>query len=216
MKKRYVKIYSRRTCANLQQRKWIISIQAKIATYLTQGPEGQFYYRMVSTVLARDKNWIWWKLKRCPSIVKEPLGIDDYLGAIKGCTDATANRRMRARPVGSMDLTFLSEADKSQGLESLKDLSRCAIPTIDNLLHESSTCELDLDFAEGEEKEILRARIDSLTWRAVRATARTSLSRLDKLEPDKKLKDIIDQETQAHEERNGTVGPDSRKVIEAV
>ncbi|KAG8626827.1 hypothetical protein KVT40_005772 [Elsinoe batatas] len=170
-----------------EKKAWVQSARAKIAGYLQQGPDGNFYYRMVSTVLARDKNWIWWKIQKCPPIVADAVPADDFIEAKKALANATANRRMRARPMGAMDLTFLSEADGAKGLDKLKDPARFSTPSVPELLAEATRSELDLDFAEGEEKQAIQAKIDSISWRAIRATSRTMLSQLDKLDPTKKI-----------------------------
>ncbi|KAF2226284.1 THO complex, subunit THOC1 [Elsinoe ampelina] len=170
-----------------EKKAWVQSARAKIAGYLQQGPDGNFYYRMVSTVLARDKNWIWWKIQKCPPIVADAVPADDFIEAKKAAANATANRRMRARPMGAMDLTFLSEADGAKGLDKLKDPARFSTPSVPELLAEATRSELDLDFAEGEEKQAIQAKIDSVSWRAIRATSRTMLSQLDKLDPTKKI-----------------------------
>lgn len=79
---------------------------------------------MVDTVLSRDKNWVRWKLESCPSIVKDAVDPGDHSTAKSGARNATANRRMKSKPMGAIDVTFLSEADNAKGLERLKDPSR--------------------------------------------------------------------------------------------
>ena len=41
--------------------KWASDMKKKIADYLKQGAEGPYFYRMVETVLSRDKNWVRWR-----------------------------------------------------------------------------------------------------------------------------------------------------------
>ncbi|PNS17111.1 hypothetical protein CAC42_7165 [Sphaceloma murrayae] len=196
-----------------EKKAWVQSARAKIAAYIQQGPDGNFYYRMVSTVLARDKNWIWWKIQKCPPIVADAMPAEDFVEAMKSVVTMTANRRMRARPMGAMDLTFLSEADSAKGLDKLKDPARFSTPGITELVTEATRTELDLDFAEGEEKEAIQARIDSITWRAIRATSRTSLSKLDKLEPSKKIAEVLAGETESGERAN--VDSESPAVVQS-
>jgi len=95
-----------------------------IATYLKEQPDGHIYYRMVDTVLSRDKNWARWKMEGCPEIKRAPVPTQDFLDARAGANRKSASKRLRATPVGSVDLTFLSDADNDQGLEVLKDPSR--------------------------------------------------------------------------------------------
>lgn len=154
---------------------------------------------MVSTVLARDKNWIWWKIQKCPPIVADAVSADEFVEAKKSTATSTANRRMRARPMGAMDLTFLSEADSAKGLDKLRDPARFSTPSVPELMTEATRTELDLDFAEGEEKEAIQAKIDSISWRAIRAASRTSFSKLDKLEPSKKIAEVLAGEPEGGE-----------------
>ena len=97
-----------------------------IATYLQQGPEGKFYYRMVDTVLSRDKNWVRWKAENCPPIERPPISGEEFVEAENSAQKASANKRLRATPLGSLDISFLSDAETSNGLERLKDPDRQA------------------------------------------------------------------------------------------
>ena len=99
-------------------------MRAEIATYLQQGPEGKFYYRMVDTVLSRDKNWVHWKAENCPPIQREPVSAEDFSEAEKGAQKACANKRLRATPMGALDLKFLSDGGNSGVMEKLKDPER--------------------------------------------------------------------------------------------
>ena len=98
------------------------STRTKITNYLKKAPDGQFYTRMVDTVLSRDKNWVRWKMEKCPSIVADAIPAEDYLVAKSNARQATTNRRLKAKPMGAIDLTFLSEA--GNGLDRLKNPAR--------------------------------------------------------------------------------------------
>lgn len=108
----------------MPQCQWAKKTRDGIADYLRAGPDGSFYYRMVNTVLSRDKNWVRWKLESCPSIVSDAVPLEQTLEAKTSARQATTNRRMRVKPVGAIDLTFLSEVDNVKSLDSLKDPSR--------------------------------------------------------------------------------------------
>ena len=111
--------------ANLEmQAKWAANMRGEIATYLQQGPEGKFYYRMVDTVLSRDKNWVHWKAEGCPPIQCDPVSAGDFSEAEKGAQKACANKRLRATPMGSLDLKFLSDGGDTGRMEKLKDPQR--------------------------------------------------------------------------------------------
>ncbi len=132
-------------------------------------------------------------------MVAEAVSAEEYLSARDGSIRATSSRRMRAKPMGAMDLTFLSEAGSVKGLQCLKDPARFETPSVDELIEKVSREELDLDFADGQEKEAIQSKIDSLTWRAIRASSRTSLSKLDKLEPGKSLREVLGREKPVQE-----------------
>lgn len=90
-----------------------------MASYLQDGPDGKFYYRMVDTVLSRDKNWVRWKAENCPIIGRPPISAED-LKTVRGtAAKVCAPRRLRATPLGSLDLSFLSEAEPDQEFEKL-------------------------------------------------------------------------------------------------
>ncbi len=95
-----------------------------IADYLQQGTEGRFYYRMVDTVLSRDKNWVHWKAEGCPPIQRDPVSAHDFAEAETGAQRACANKRLRPAPMGSLDLKFLTDRSDTDGMEKLKDPER--------------------------------------------------------------------------------------------
>lgn len=109
------------------QAKWATDVKSEIASYLQQGPEGKFYYRMVDTVLSRDKNWVRWKAESCPPIERPPVAAQEWLGARASAEKACIVRKLRSVPLGSLDLGFLSETDNVQGMEQLKDPRRFVV-----------------------------------------------------------------------------------------
>jgi len=108
-----------------------------IADYLKQGSDGAFFYRMVETVLSRDKNWARWKIDNCPTIAKAPITPQQYADAKSSARRATTNKKLRHNPIGSLDLKFLSEGYSRGGLDRLKDpssLSRAGSQTTSSRL----------------------------------------------------------------------------------
>ena len=79
---------------------------------------------MVDTVLSRDKNWVHWKAEGCPLIERGPVSTEDFLKAKSGAQKACANKRLRVMPLGSLDLTFLSDRQDVDELAKLKDPQR--------------------------------------------------------------------------------------------
>lgn len=99
-------------------------MRSEIANYLQQGPDGKFYYRMVDTVLLRDKNWARWKLENCPPFQLPPVAPADFVEARDGAQKFCTTKRMRAMPLGSLDLSFLSDTETMEGMEKFKDRER--------------------------------------------------------------------------------------------
>jgi len=163
----------------------------KIARSLQDSPGGSFYYRMVNTVLSRDKNWIRWKLEHCPPIFRDAITPEQYFEAKAGARAHTVPRNTRKKPMGALDLTFLEEADKAMGLEMLRDPARYTAPSIVDLVKGIETDELDMEMATDEERQVLETRKDSKTWRALRTASRQCLSKLDRVEPGKSLQEVF-------------------------
>lgn len=154
--------------------KWAQSTRSSIAHYLQQGNgnEGKFYYRMVDTVLSRDKNWVRWKAENCPSISHESLSPKAYLEAQETLTKLSeAQKAPLVNPPGASDLAFLS---KLEPLESLKRPSeRHKVLTLEDYYRGIETDDLDMDFAatEDEKKDIEERKAGKL-WRALRSSGK--------------------------------------------
>lgn len=145
--------------------------------------DGRFYDRMVDTILARDKNWIRWKIESCPSIVKDAVPTEEVLQVRQDVQRQTKPRRLDARTMGAMDLSFL-EAGKGVGLESLRDPSRFATVSAEDLLKGLGNDRLDLEMAmDDEEKTTLQDRILNKTWRILRDLRSSRLSMLSNVKP---------------------------------
>ncbi|KAK3696449.1 hypothetical protein LTR37_017950 [Vermiconidia calcicola] len=171
--------------------KWATATRQTITAYLSATHEGKLFNRMVDTVLARDKNWIRWKVESCPSIVRDPVSTESELDARKGAREATRIRRMPDRPTGTMDLSFLDEGSVG-GLEALKEPTRYTAPSITELVDGIQTDQLDLEMAmdEGETMSLQNAMANK-RWRAVRQARANQLGLLDKIEPGKDLAPVF-------------------------
>jgi THO complex subunit 1 len=91
---------------------------------LRDGENGPAFARVVETVLSRDKNWVRWKEENCPEILLPPVEPSDFLQAKDGAKSACAWKRLRATPLGSLDLTFLSDSDHSNGVAKPENSAR--------------------------------------------------------------------------------------------
>lgn len=170
---------------------WAVETRATINTYLSSSAEGRLFQRMVDTVIARDKNWVRWKLDSCPSIVRESVPIESELAAREGAKRVTAPRNVPERPKNAMNLSFLDESSGT-GLEVLKDSERYTIKSIDALAEGIKTDELDLDMAMTEEEKTKSENaMANKRWRLLRQARSTQLGMLDKVEPGKDLETIF-------------------------
>lgn len=178
---------------NEDDTKWALSTRSTIKQSLQSTTDGRFYDRMVETVLARDKNWVRWKVESCPSIVRDAVSTEQELEARRGAKQHTRPRKIPEKPMGAMDWSFLVETDGG-GLEALKDQSRFGAPSMDDLLRGIETDKLDMDFALNEaETARFTNMIGNKSWRVVREARVHKLAMLDGFEPGKDLRDVFKQ-----------------------
>ncbi|SMR50013.1 unnamed protein product [Zymoseptoria tritici ST99CH_3D1] len=169
---------------------WATTTRSTITSYISSTAEGRQYCRMVETVLARDKNWVRWKVESCPSIVRGPVSTEQEMAARKGAAQATRPRKIPEKPMGAMNLSFLDEGSGG-GLEALKDPARYTAPTIEQLVDKVKTDKLDADFAaDDEEKASFENAIQNAKWRALRQARSSNLSLLNKVESTKDLEEM--------------------------
>jgi THO complex subunit 1 len=198
--------------------KWCLDTKQTIMDYLQSIPvrgNGRFYHRMVETILARDKNWVRWKLENCPSIVRDPVPAEQELEARNSAKNATRPRRIPDRPPGSVDLSFLEEG-KGGGREALKNPARFSVPSVQELVDGVQNDKLDLEMAmDDEEKRSLENAVSNKKWRALRLVRATNLRLLDKVEPGKDIEDVFKApptpppDAEASGEVNGTMEVDA-------
>ncbi len=201
-----------------------------IAAYLQQGPEGKFYYRMVDTVLSRDKNWVRWKAENCPPIERAPVSAQEFIEARNGALKASTSKRLRATPLGSLDISFLSDAENLNGLERLKDPDRQAcnlsqvqapltitrryrIPTGESFQTAIEEDEFDIQVAKTEEDKQLatNARASKL-WRTLRIASKSKLNLFDKIDDGNNLRALFKAtgETETARDENSKEVPNVR------
>ena len=175
-------------------------MKKSIAEYLKQGLEGAFFYRMVETVLSRDKNWVRWKIENCPSIARLAVTPEDYVAAKASARKATTNKRLRPNPLGSLDLKFLSEGDGESGLERLKNPARYQLPSIKSFKSKIELDDMDIEMARDDESK--NAAIESKaskSWRVLRIASTTKLLAFDKIERSDKIDEIFQDNVKPEE-----------------
>ncbi|OQO07798.1 hypothetical protein B0A48_06589 [Cryoendolithus antarcticus] len=170
--------------------KWALSTKATIKQSLQSTSDGRFYDRMVETVLARDKNWVRWKVESCPSIVRDTVATSQELDARRAASDYVRPRRLPGKPANAMNLDFLNEG-QGGGLDALRDPSRYSAPGIEDLLSGIDNDTLDLEMATEEEAEQYRNMIANKTWRLLREARSSRLALLGDLEKGGSLKEVL-------------------------
>lgn len=105
------------------QTEWALGIKNSIANYLQDGPDGKFYYRMVDTVLSRDKNWVRWKMENCQPFTRDRVPTKAFLEANTESAAELKNKEVKP-PGKSWQLTFLSKNETEKGLTKLKEAKR--------------------------------------------------------------------------------------------
>jgi len=93
-------------------------------TALRDGSDGPAFARVVDTVLSRDKNWVRWKEDNCPEISRQPVPPEAFATATERSRVTYSWKRLRATPIGSLDLRFLGDASNDSGVERLADPAR--------------------------------------------------------------------------------------------
>lgn len=197
--------------------KWASDMKRSVAEYLKQGYEGPFFYRMVETVLSRDKNWVRWKIENCPSIARPAVTPDNYITAKASARKATTNKKLRANPLGSLDLKFLSESNDRSGLERLKDPSRYQVPSIKSFQSKIELDDMDIDMARDEESKsgAIESKA-SKTWRALRIAGTSKLVAFDKIDRSDKIDAVFQDGIKAEETISHDDDDDGQDIEEPI
>lgn len=177
---------------NEEDAKWAASTRTTIATYLQQqgnGTEGKFYYRMVDTVLSRDKNWVRWKAENCPPISRKPVDVATHVEAQNNLKRLCKVQSLPT-PAGADNLAFLA---RSEPMEALKDPGRRPRPpSMEELYKGIQNDELDAEMGTPEEIVAANEAKESKIWRALRAGNRFKLS--EDIKNGQNLKALIGEE----------------------
>ncbi|KAI1393783.1 THO complex subunit 1 transcription elongation factor-domain-containing protein [Hypoxylon trugodes] len=199
--------------------KWARSMKERITTYIQAENDGYFFFRVVESVISRDKGWVRWKVESCPPIKRDPVSPDDFNEAKASAKRIATNKRLRPIPMGSLSLEFLKEEDSEVAMEKLKDPERWKLPDLGVFKEKIAMDDLDLDFAknEKEKSEILEAKA-SKTWRALRIARRSNLASFDKIDDWQKVDVIFQEPSNSADEaegaqENGQSPEDKRPII---
>ncbi|RYC59781.1 hypothetical protein CHU98_g6442 [Xylaria longipes] len=198
--------------------KWAKGMKDRIMAYIQAESDGFFFFRVVESVISRDKGWVRWKVENCPPIERPSVSPGEFNDAKAGAKRLATSRRPKTG-MNSLSLAFMDEKDNSQSLEKLKDPARWKLPDLEEFQKKIATDDLDFDFAntEKEKAQLLESKA-SKTWRALRIARRSKLATFDKIEDWRNVEAIfqeLDAEETKQEEEEGAEGqhPENRKLI---
>ncbi|KAF2653256.1 hypothetical protein K491DRAFT_603281 [Lophiostoma macrostomum CBS 122681] len=177
---------------------WALGIKNSIANYLQDGPDGKFYYRMVDTVLSRDKNWVRWKMENCQPFTRNRVPTKDFLEAKSGAHNELRSKSV-AKPAGrttASSLLFLSSTDAERGLPKLKQADRFTAPSIESYADKIRASDVLIELDQGLSRldENTRQEEEKKTsnmWRGLRLASKNRLSSFDRLEHGKGLERLF-------------------------
>ncbi|KOS18522.1 THO complex subunit 1 [Escovopsis weberi] len=199
--------------------KWAADMKKSISEYLKKGFEGPYFFRMVETVLARDKNWVFWKMASCPPIQRDPVSPASFNEAKDAAQRMAASKRLRVTPMGAMPLDFLrgedddnsnSNSERGGGgggggsaLESLKAPERHQLPALASFQRKIADDDFEIEMpTSGATRAAAVAGKASKSWRALRIASRSRLAAFDRIDDPKKI-DIIFADRPADADANG-------------
>ncbi|KAI1194087.1 THO complex subunit 1 transcription elongation factor-domain-containing protein [Nemania serpens] len=197
--------------------KWAKGMKDRITSYIQADSDGFFFFRVVESVISRDKGWVRWKVENCPPIERPSVSPVEFNEAKANAKRLATSRRPKAG-LNSLSLAFMDEKGNGQSLDRLKDPAKWKLPDLAGFKNKIASDDLDLDFAQNEKErtQLLESKA-SKTWRALRIARRSKLAAFDKIE-DWRNVDAIFQELDAeetHQEQEVSTGqlPENRKPI---
>lgn len=172
-----------------------------ISDYLKQGADGPYFFRMVETVLARDKNWVFWKMASCPPIQRDPVSAQGFVEAKEAAQRMATSKRLRPNPLNAVPLDFLANEDESSGLDKLKDSERYQLPELDAFKSKIADDDFEIEMPTNSETKVAAvAGKASKSWRALRIASRFKLAAFDKLDDPKKINLIFEDDVEGPED----------------
>ncbi|TQV92576.1 nuclear matrix protein [Cordyceps javanica] len=185
--------------------RWATEIKRRISEYLKQGFDGPYFYRMVETVLARDKNWVFWKMASCPPIEREPVTAADFVEAKSSAERMATSKRLRPTPMGAVSMNFLSRS-ASKTMDELRPPERSRLPALESFQRPLADDDFEIDMPTSDATRAAAVYgKSSKSWRALRIASRTRLAAFDKIDDPKAIAVIFAEPTDEDEdeEQNG-------------
>ena len=169
-------------------------MRRSIELHITNQGDGPYFYRVVETILTRDKHWVRWKIDNCPPIELKAVTADDFVDAKKTLHRTTANKRQRLGQVGSLSLEFLDDSGERTLMERLKSSDRYELPELQSFQYKISDDQFDIDSARDNRSKALAVdKKASKSWRALRIASKTKLAQFDKIDNPDKIDSIFEE-----------------------
>lgn len=162
--------------------------------------DGPYFYRMVETVLARDKNWVFWKIEGCQKIKRDPVLPATFVETRTSAQRMATSKRLRPVPMGAVSLDFLRTEDEDAVMANLQSEERYKLPELDDFKAKIADDDFEISMPTNDEtKAAAIAGKSSKSWRALRIAGRFRLAAFDKIEDPKKI-DVVFEELKDVEE----------------
>ncbi|RDA87489.1 hypothetical protein CP532_1646 [Ophiocordyceps camponoti-leonardi (nom. inval.)] len=186
---------------NEEMIKWANDMKATISDYLKRGSDGPYFYRMVETVLARDKNWVSWKMASCPPIQREPVSWQTFNEAKENAQRLATTKRLRPTPLNAVNMDFLSEDHFSRNLDLRRDPERHQLPDLNSFKQGIADDDFEIATAKDEEtRSRAAARKASKTWRALRLASTFKLAAFDKIDDDDDISRLFEDDSDSSDD----------------
>ncbi|KAK0756432.1 hypothetical protein N5P37_011084 [Trichoderma harzianum] len=188
---------------NEENTKWATDMKKVISDYLKQGSDGPYFFRMVETVLARDKNWVFWKMASCPPIQRDPVSAASFVESKDAAQKMATNKRLRPNPLNAVPLDFLENEDEGSAMEELKSAERYQLPELDGFKSKIADDDFEIDMpTNNQTKAAAVAGKASKSWRALRIASRFKLASFDKIDDPKKINIIFEDDVEGDEDED--------------
>ena len=183
---------------------WAMEMRKKIHDFLTGGwNDGPFFYRMVDSILSRDKNWVRWKLEGCPPIELPGVSADTFASS-KATVANNTKKRPRLSQSTPMNLDFLQKPNPKIMWEKYKDQKRYKVPDVQSYKAKISDAQFDFDRAiTGKDRAQAEEVIAAQTWRAMRIATSVRIEAFDQIEDYKNVDSIFKEPAGDQEEMSG-------------
>lgn len=177
-----------------EEAKWAEDTRNDIESYLRRGFAGKIFHRMVDTVLSRDKNWVYWKMRGCQPIQRDPISPQVWAEAQESAKRLTANKRLRPIPLNAVSMDFLKEKAVDEAMAELQDPKRYQVPELDSFKALIADDDFDISMAADEpsKKARLVASKASKSWRAMRIARGFKLAAFDKIDDPSDIGAVFD------------------------